>query len=93
MGLELEVLTKNALPVNFSCRCSLERVLGALQTLTEQERKEMIEQDDGAEVVCHWCNERYWIEAEKLQKLSERMLLIIFKKQLLVRNAFGFWYF
>ncbi len=70
-GLELEVLTKNALPASFSCRCSLERALAALKTIDEQAREDMIRQDDGAEVVCHWCNERYWIESEKLQGLSE----------------------
>ncbi len=71
-GLELKILTDDALPVDFSCRCSLERVLGALSTLDEQEREDMIRQDGGAEVVCHWCSERYWVEAKELQELSKQ---------------------
>lgn len=66
-GLGLEILTDNALPIKFSCRCSLERVLSALSTLSEQEREDMVNKDGGAEVVCHWCNERYWISSEKLK--------------------------
>ncbi len=73
-GLELKILTDDTLPVNFSCRCNLERVLGALSTLDAKEREDMIKQDGGAEVICHWCSERYWVAAKKLQELSKQSL-------------------
>ena len=69
-GLGLEILTDNALPASFSCRCNLDRVLGALGTLNKRELEDMINQDGGAEVVCHWCSEHYWIEAEELKKFN-----------------------
>lgn len=57
------------LPVQFTCTCSKERMLQAIKGLGEAEVQSMIEQDHGAEVTCHFCNEIYHITEEELQQL------------------------
>ncbi|MBO1437350.1 Hsp33 family molecular chaperone HslO [Meiothermus sp. CFH 77666] len=57
------------IPLSFRCRCSRERALNALVYFSPQEREEMIEQDGGAEVLCHWCAERYQITPEEIRSL------------------------
>lgn len=69
-GLEFELLTEDALPLQFACRCSDAKALEALAYFTAEEREEMIESDGGAEAVCHWCGERRWLDAEAIRSLS-----------------------
>jgi molecular chaperone Hsp33 len=57
------------IPLAFRCRCSRERALNALIYFSPQEREEMIEQDGGAEVLCHWCAEKYQITPEEIRSL------------------------
>ncbi|MCS7067632.1 MAG: Hsp33 family molecular chaperone HslO [Meiothermus sp.] len=57
------------IPLSFRCRCSRERALNALVYFSAQEREEMIEQDGGAEVCCHWCAEKYQITPEEIRSL------------------------
>ena len=70
-GLEFELLTKDALPLEFSCRCSDEKALDALAYFTPAERENMIEQDGGAEAVCHWCNEKRWMNVEQIRSIPQ----------------------
>jgi molecular chaperone Hsp33 len=69
-GLELELLTQDALPLRFACRCSDEKALDALAYFSPEERERMIAEDGGAEVVCHWCNEARWLAPEQLRSIS-----------------------
>lgn len=69
-GLGFENLTPEPLSVTFACRCSDEKALEALAYFTPEEREEMIEEDGGAEVVCHWCGEKRWIEPEAIRSLT-----------------------
>lgn len=69
-GLGYEDLTPEPLPLKFACRCSDEKALEALAYFSPDERKEMIEQDGGAEVVCHWCGEKRWIGPELISSLT-----------------------
>ena len=55
------------LDVRFECRCSDRSALEALAYFTPEEREAMIREDGGAEVVCHWCGERRWIDVPALQ--------------------------
>ncbi len=70
-GLELEVLTKEAMPLGFRCRCSYERALSAVAQFSPEERAEMIAEQGGAEVVCHWCGEVRFFDAETIAGLDE----------------------
>ncbi len=57
------------IPLHFSCRCNRQRALNALVYFSPLERQEMIEQDGGAEVVCHWCGDKYQITPEEIRSL------------------------
>lgn len=54
------------MPVSFYCDCSKERFEKALISLPSQEIQAMIEEDDGAEAVCHFCGKSYQFTAEDL---------------------------
>ncbi len=69
-GLELEVLTRSALPLSFRCRCNLVKALEALSYFSPVEREQMIRDEGGAEVVCHWCGEARWLAPEQIRGLT-----------------------
>ncbi len=57
-------------PLRFSCSCTRERALAPLQLFSQQEIAEMI-QEDGSEVVCQYCGERYNFTGEELLALAD----------------------
>lgn len=59
--------------VQFHCGCSFDRVMGALKMLGEAELRDMIEQDQGAEAICHFCNEVYHASSHHLEELIDEM--------------------
>jgi molecular chaperone Hsp33 len=54
----------------FSCRCSRERVVRALQTLGREELQRMAVEDGGAEATCDFCAQTYRIGGAELQDLA-----------------------
>lgn len=56
-------------PVSFRCPCTRKRSFAALKLLGEEEIKDMIKVDDGAELTCHFCNEVYNFSSNELQAL------------------------
>jgi molecular chaperone Hsp33 len=69
-GLGFELLTDEALPLAFRCRCSDEKALAAIAYFTPEERAEMIEEEGGAQVVCHWCGQARFVEADAIAGLD-----------------------
>jgi len=61
------------LPVVFRCRCSRERIDATLISLGREELEDMIARDGGAEVHCHFCNERYVYSGDDLRTLIGRI--------------------
>lgn len=59
----------NEIPARFRCRCNREKALEALVFFTPEEREDMIVEDGGAEVVCHWCGEVYRFSPEEIRSL------------------------
>jgi molecular chaperone Hsp33 len=57
-------------PLRFRCTCSRRRVLEALATLDPAELAAMRREDGGAEVVCQFCNRRYLLGPEDLERLE-----------------------
>ncbi len=55
--------------VRFHCGCSHQRMLGALKLLGKEELQDMIEKDDGAEAICHFCGEVYTASSDQLAEL------------------------
>lgn len=70
-GHEIRELSRTTL--SFSCLCSKERVARALLTLGPAELKEMIEEDGGAELSCHFCGTVYRAAGDELQGLLDEI--------------------
>ena len=68
--LGLTIMPESQL-VRFSCRCSFDRVLGALKMLGEAELQDMIEKDEGAEATCQFCNEVYQATESELSRIID----------------------
>ncbi|MDL2257536.1 Hsp33 family molecular chaperone HslO [Eubacteriales bacterium OttesenSCG-928-K08] len=66
-GMELSIVGETA-PL-FQCDCSRERTERALIALGNDELTEMIEEDEGAELTCQFCNKAYSFNKEDLLAL------------------------
>lgn len=70
-GFEYQLLEPQ--PLEFRCRCSRERALYTLAGVRPEEFDEMIRVDQGAELTCHFCNERYKFDAGDLIALRHEL--------------------
>jgi len=66
--LDYRILEKRK--VQFKCTCSKEKLSETLISLGKEEFAELLK-DKQAELVCHFCNERYVFQEEELRKLYE----------------------
>lgn len=66
-GFELEVLETS--PVEYRCYCSEERVSRALISLGREELTSLIEEQQGAELTCQFCDKKYHFSKSDLEKL------------------------
>ncbi|GGG07855.1 33 kDa chaperonin [Paenibacillus albidus] len=67
-----DVIVMDELEIRFACQCSRERVEQTLVSLGQHELERLIEEDDKAEVVCHYCNEAYVFDKEELQVILDQ---------------------
>lgn len=63
--LEVKELTRY--PVDFFCRCTKKRFKNALAMVSFDDLKEM--EDEGQELVCHYCNEHYMISKQEIEQI------------------------
>lgn len=63
----IEVKELDRQPVDFFCRCTRKRFIGALAMLGYEDLKEI--SDEGQELVCHFCNEHYNVTQEEIEDL------------------------
>ena len=68
-GMDMEILS--AMPVEFSCNCSRERVAKALYSIGKKEMDEMIADGEPIEVKCHFCNRAYQFSVEDLKQIRD----------------------
>lgn len=61
------------MPVQFKCDCSSEKFSAALISLGTKELQEMIDEDHGAEAVCHFCNNKYMFSEADLSDLIQEI--------------------
>ena len=66
-GMEPKVLERT--PVEYRCTCSRERMEKALISLGRKDLESLICEDHGAELVCHFCRNRYAFTEADLKKL------------------------
>ncbi|MGO4374371.1 Hsp33 family molecular chaperone HslO [Paenibacillus sp. 2TAB19] len=62
----------DTMDIEFHCPCSSERMERNLISLGATELQQIIEEDGKAEVVCHFCNEAYTFERDKLEELLDQ---------------------
>ena len=67
-GFEVELLDES--DVEYKCNCSREKVEKALASLGLKEIQSMIDEQDGAEVNCHFCNSTYKFNKQDLGSLK-----------------------
>ncbi|MBL8148755.1 MAG: Hsp33 family molecular chaperone HslO [Blastocatellia bacterium] len=66
-GIDLEVLDRRS--IKFQCRCSHERALSLIAALGQEEVANMLEQDKGAVLTCHFCSTVYQVGAGELEEI------------------------
>ena len=66
---ELEVL--ETAPVEYRCYCSAERVSRALISMGREELTALIEEQNGAELTCQFCDKVYCYTGDELRELLE----------------------
>jgi len=57
-------------PISFKCKCSDERFFEALKVLNPADLISMAEEEGKAEGRCHFCNEHYYVNKERLLSLA-----------------------
>lgn len=60
--------------ITFKCNCSKERFASGILSLGSKEIKDMIDEDKGANTVCHFCGENYNFSLNELEHLYEEAL-------------------
>lgn len=60
-----------AVPVQFRCDCSKEKIAKSLAAISKKDLDEMIADGKGIEVKCHFCNTDYHFSTEELQGIRK----------------------
>src|SRR5690606_3098724 len=66
IGEDVQVLQRQ--PVSFDCSCSPDRIRSLLKSMGKEEISALLQKQGKAEVICHFCSERYVVEREELEK-------------------------
>ncbi|MDX2030732.1 MAG: Hsp33 family molecular chaperone HslO [Blastocatellia bacterium] len=61
----------SATPIEYRCKCSYERAANIVAALGDEEVRDMLEKDNGAELTCHFCNEVYYLDDEALRRILD----------------------
>ena len=67
----LDVTIQESIELSYKCRCSREKILGALATLGQEDISAM-SQDEETEVHCQFCNETYKFCGEVISRLLKK---------------------
>ena len=68
----VKILEENIVP-EYKCDCSKEHMGQALSTIGKQDLKEIIDNDEKAELVCHFCNTKYAFSKEELEEIYKNI--------------------
>lgn len=66
IGADVQVLQRQ--PIGFDCTCSADRIRSLLKSMGKEELSGILKEQGKAEVVCHFCNERYVVDKEELEE-------------------------
>ena len=57
--------------IEFKCRCSRERSIGAMKMLGKKELKDILEKDKKAELICEFCKDKYVITFDEIKAIID----------------------
>ena len=66
-GMSPKILERT--PISYTCTCSRERMEKALISMGEKDLQSIIDDDEGAELVCHFCHSKYFFTTEQLKAM------------------------
>ena len=66
---EMEILDKKH--IEYKCNCQRDKIEKILLSIGKKEISNIIEEDGQAEIVCHFCNEKYQFSKDELLKLID----------------------
>lgn len=69
-GLNMQILSRE--PVKYQCDCSRDKMEKALIALGRAELRQLIDEDGGAELTCHFCRAAHRFTREQLEDLLAR---------------------
>ena len=67
----LDVTIQESIELSYKCRCSREKILGALATLGQEDISAMSQYEE-TEVHCQFCNETYKFSGEEIARLLKK---------------------
>ena len=70
-GMDVEI--NDTITPQFKCDCSKERVTKALVSIGKAEINRMLEEENGAELVCQFCNSKYRFTEEELRQIRDSL--------------------
>lgn len=70
-GMEIEILEK--IDTQFKCNCSKEKVEKALISIGRKDIQEIIEENEVAELKCHFCSKNYHFTIKEMQDILKRL--------------------
>jgi len=70
-GFSMERLEE--VETSYARNCSRDRIIGVIASLGKDGLAEIIEDDEGAEVKCHFCNTAYYFNTDELKKINDEL--------------------
>ncbi len=70
---DFEVKVTEKIPVRFICDCSSERIEGVMISLGKEELNKMLEEDNGAEIVCNFCSKKYNFDSKDIENIISKL--------------------
>lgn len=64
----IELIEENIMPI-YKCDCSKEKMQTGIATIGKEEIKKIIQEDEKAEAVCHFCNKKYEFTKKELEDI------------------------
>lgn len=71
-GDQLKILDK--MPVRYECNCNKQRFAHALESISADDLKKLIDEDHHAETVCQFCGKKYEFTEDELQLIYDKKL-------------------
>ena len=66
-GMNPEILERT--PLDYRCTCSRDRMEKALISLGRKDLQSLINEDEGAELVCHFCHSKFFFTTDELRMM------------------------